>query len=75
MLELKLEPEVEKFFDYSTTKIIKTLNFVANNKINFKQIDLSDTQKQELQNRINDFNQNPNIGTDWQDVKKQLNIK
>lgn len=40
-----------------------------------EQYDLTDDQKIELERRLQDFNENPNTGIPWEDVKKNLLMK
>jgi putative addiction module component (TIGR02574 family) len=39
------------------------------------QYELTDEQKSELDRRLKDFNENPNTGIPWEEVKKNLLMK
>jgi hypothetical protein len=80
MIQLSIEePRIEKFFNSSKDEIMKALQFLVDNDIHdFSQInntsELSEEQKKELDSRINSFHENPSIGREWSDIKKDLEI-
>jgi putative addiction module component (TIGR02574 family) len=39
---------------------------------NSEELSLTDAQQQELDRRLEQYNQNPSLGTDWNTVKGQL---
>ena len=71
------EPKIEHFFNHSKDDILKALNYIVDNNItefhnNTKNLELSNEQKIELNNRIESFHNNPSIGRTWNDIKSDI---
>ena len=68
MIELKIDnPEIEKFFE-KNEDIIKALNFIVQNNIDFKNYTPS-WHINELEKREKEFFKNPKNGKNWDNIK------
>jgi len=71
------EPKIEQFFNNSKEEIINTLKFIADNNLKSftltkEEYTLSESQKKELDSRMESFHTNPSIGRTWDEVKAGL---
>ena len=67
------EPQIEQYFNNSENEILKALDFIVQNNIQeyktIKNGSLTQEQKQKLQDRIDSFASNRDIGTSWDSIK------
>lgn len=71
------EPKIEQFFHHSKDEIMKALNFLVDNDIrefqNEKEsLQLSTSQKQELDSRVASFHENRSIGRPWDEIRSEI---
>ena len=71
------EPKIEQFFNNSKEEILNTLKFIADNNLkgftrDKNEYELSETQKKELNSRMESFHNNPSMGRTWNEVKTGL---
>ena len=78
MIQLSIkEPKIEKFFNNSKEEILKALEFIVENDINYFKHSSNDTQlspeqKEELNSRIDSFHKDPTIGRSWDEIKSSI---
>ncbi len=78
MIQLAIqEPKIEQFFKNSKEEIVKALEFIVENDIDYfknssEEASLSPEQKEELNARIESFHKDPSIGESWDDIKNTL---
>ena len=71
------EPKIEQFFHHSKDRIIKALEFIVDNNIdyfekNYDNLQLSQEQKDELDLRVSSFHNDFTIGNSWHEIKNSL---
>ena len=71
------EPKLEQYFNYSQEEVIQALEFIVDNDIKKyytknNNLELSNSQKEELNSRIQTFHNNRDIGKSWDKIKQNL---
>lgn len=78
MIQLAIkEPKIENFFNNSKDEIMRALEFIVENDINYfkhssENTQLSHKQKEELNSRIESFHKDPTIGRSWDEIKNSI---
>ncbi len=78
MIQLSItEPRIEQFFHHSKDEVIKALNFLVDNDIkefqnDSESLELTATQKKELDSRMALFHNDPSIGRSWDEIKSEV---